>query len=69
MFSSVLTQPLRIEMSPNETVGPMTMALPFRQKAMVKTLHSSEFSMFLRFAALRRHLGAFIVEIAEIPFM
>ena len=36
MFLSVLTQPLTIEMSLNETGGAMTMALPFRQKAMVK---------------------------------
>ena len=32
----VIMQPLRIQRSPNETGGPMTMALPFRQKAMVK---------------------------------
>ena len=44
LFLSVLTQPLRIEMSPNETVGTMTMVLPFRQKAMVKTLLKGWFS-------------------------
>ena len=32
----VLTQHLRIDRSPHETGGPITMALPFRQKAMVK---------------------------------
>jgi hypothetical protein len=33
---SVLTQPLRFERYLEETGGLMTMALPFRQKAMVK---------------------------------
>ena len=32
----VITQPPRIEIPPHETGGPMTMALPFRQKVMVK---------------------------------
>ena len=37
MLLYVLTQPLRFETSPEETGDLMTMALPFRQKAMVKS--------------------------------
>ena len=49
----VITQPLIIEMSPNEPGGTMTMALPVRQKAMVKTflidLHNLAISANLHF--------------------